>query len=745
MASPTPPRPIANGLRLAACVGAFTLGGLVTGCGNEPPTAANLPARSSARTADWTAADRLARLFALGLRDSTARTGVRDALRASRVNEHRVSLQQFVGGADGVPLVAAAARAGGVSEVAVRALVASLPPADLLVPYTAHRRAWRATPDVVVGTLGARRDSLIPAYDSDGDQTIVNGNAPAAARTLVMIERAHGKDLRIDAQPPDRAGAVIQDADDGEMAGSVAYQIGRGRWAVAQLAHFMTARGARPGELRRKPGTQIRAMEVACDPTAVDCGSADPPPPDPEDTSSVVVQPGDTTYYDPTEPEDSVNSPVSVSLVAGPPPPDTTFLVKFFANYKDSMIDSYVEPYFKTRYLGALSVVRFKHIKEHKWYYVNTPLIHRRFTEGTLDYVEVEVWEDEKWNPDWHCIDADHATIRVPIGAVRPGEQVHYDCHGWAGVDFVTDWTLKPRPPVASVRVRIPWGSLDTQKLFAGCTSVQAPSITAYTAGGARLDITNDVVTLGSDHPQAATLVQNPKYGPNNLTRFLLYANGPGPAKLMATVEGVTGYLDVVVDPGLTSVALAPTSASISVGTSQQLAATAYVGSQPVSRCSEDLNGAGVYFYFDLVPTVWRSENPSVATVSATGVVTAVAPGSTVIHASIGIYESTATVYVTTVNRVAVSPPSATIDVGSRLQLSATPVDFSGALVPGKTVTWTSGNPDVAYVTSSGLVTGRMGGRATIYATVDGMRGTSVITVLAPTSGEAGCGTKKIC
>jgi len=83
--------------------------------------------------------------------------------------------------------------------------------------------------------------------------------------------------------------------------------------------------------------------------------------------------------------------------------------------------------------------------------------------------------------------------------------------------------------------------------------------------------------------------------------------------------------------------------------------------------------------------------------------------------------------------------------VGSRLQLSATPVDFSGALVPGKTVTWTSGNPDVAYVTSSGLVTGRMGGRATIYATVDGVRGTSVITVLAPTSGEAGCGTKKIC
>src|SRR5712671_1330645 len=82
-----------------------------------------------------------------------------------------------------------------------------------------------------------------------------------------------------------------------------------------------------------------------------------------------------------------------------------------------------------------------------------------------------------------------------------------------------------------------------------------------------------------------------------------------------------------------------------------------------------------------------------------------------------------------TVASVTVSPATATVWVGQTGQLSATPKDSAGTSLTGRTVTWGSGDTSVARVSSSGQVTGRAPGSATITATSEGKAGSATVTV----------------
>jgi uncharacterized protein YjdB len=81
---------------------------------------------------------------------------------------------------------------------------------------------------------------------------------------------------------------------------------------------------------------------------------------------------------------------------------------------------------------------------------------------------------------------------------------------------------------------------------------------------------------------------------------------------------------------------------------------------------------------------------------------------------------------------VTVSPPTAEVQVGGTVQLTATPRDAAGNPLTGRTVTWESSNPGVATVDANGRVTAVAPGTATIRATSEGRTGTSTITVTAP-------------
>jgi uncharacterized protein YjdB len=129
----------------------------------------------------------------------------------------------------------------------------------------------------------------------------------------------------------------------------------------------------------------------------------------------------------------------------------------------------------------------------------------------------------------------------------------------------------------------------------------------------------------------------------------------------------------------------------------------------------------------------WSSNNPNIATVSATGLVTAVRSGSAIISAATEGRSGTATVTVgvAAVATVTVSLSSSTILQGSTAQATATVRDAGGQVLTGRSVSWASDNSFVATVSNSGVVTARTAGTANIMATSGGVTGSATITVMA--------------
>lgn len=130
----------------------------------------------------------------------------------------------------------------------------------------------------------------------------------------------------------------------------------------------------------------------------------------------------------------------------------------------------------------------------------------------------------------------------------------------------------------------------------------------------------------------------------------------------------------------------------------------------------------------------WTSSDTTVATVSAAGIVTALALGTAVIAASAEGESGTATVTVAPppVARVAVLPDSAQTTVGATVQLQAVTYDDAGHVLTGRVVAWSSSNEQIATVDSTGRVRAMAAGSATISATSEGQTGTAVLVVLVP-------------
>jgi uncharacterized protein YjdB len=148
----------------------------------------------------------------------------------------------------------------------------------------------------------------------------------------------------------------------------------------------------------------------------------------------------------------------------------------------------------------------------------------------------------------------------------------------------------------------------------------------------------------------------------------------------------------------------------------------------------------------------WTSSNTAVATVTATGRVTAVAPGNASIQAASvqdpsKIGAGSVTVNPAVAPTIQLVPATAQVGVNGTVQLVS--------VVTGSTATptYTSSAPAVATVSATGLVTGVSAGTAVISATVPGaVPATSAITVTAgpppaeitititPTSASTGIG-----
>ena len=206
-----------------------------------------------------------------------------------------------------------------------------------------------------------------------------------------------------------------------------------------------------------------------------------------------------------------------------------------------------------------------------------------------------------------------------------------------------------------------------------------------------------------------------------------------GPVTITATREGRSASASITVTPApVATVTVTPSSATIEVGESAQLAAVLR------DAAGVELTGRSV---------TWTTANASIVQVSATGEVTGVAVGGPVtITATSEGKQGTAQVTVApganAVASITLSPSSATDGPGTSVTITATLRNASGVQVSGThTVSWTSSNPLVASVpttttatngTTQVVVSLLSDGFATITASVDGASRSASVTVLAP-------------
>ncbi len=167
-----------------------------------------------------------------------------------------------------------------------------------------------------------------------------------------------------------------------------------------------------------------------------------------------------------------------------------------------------------------------------------------------------------------------------------------------------------------------------------------------------------------------------------------------------------------------------PTTATVTPGTAQltALGASVQFAAQVLDQNGQAMSGT---------PVSWTSSDASVATVDASGLVTAAGNGTATITATAGSVSGTATVIVAQeVGSVTVTPAADTlVAFGDTARLSAEAFDANGHTVEGAELSWASDDDAVATVDPSGLVTAAGNGTATITATAGSVSGTATVTV----------------
>ena len=259
--------------------------------------------------------------------------------------------------------------------------------------------------------------------------------------------------------------------------------------------------------------------------------------------------------------------------------------------------------------------------------------------------------------------------------------------------------TTAPDTTVATVSVSVP------RPMVRVGESIQATA-KALNAGGGELSVTN--VTWASSDLSIATISST----------GLVTALAPGDVTLQATTDGKVGAtsLKITIVP-VASITISAATSTVSVGQIIALSATAK------DSAGNTLSGRII---------TWTTSDPNRAIVSSSGVLVGVAAGTIDVTASAEGKSASTTINVTlpsptSVASVSVSIPRTAFRVGETLQAAALPLDASGGVLTGRTINWSSSDPEVATVSSGGLVTGVGPGNATITAEVEGKTGTSVL------------------
>jgi uncharacterized protein YjdB len=214
-------------------------------------------------------------------------------------------------------------------------------------------------------------------------------------------------------------------------------------------------------------------------------------------------------------------------------------------------------------------------------------------------------------------------------------------------------------------------------------------------------------VTWRSLDPEIATIDTN----------GLVTAEAEGTTTIEARLDTLSAKVPVVVTRAPGSISVAPDSAYLAEGDTVRFTATV-----------RDRNAV-------LMPdarVTWRSLDPQVATVDTTGLVTAVAAGTTNIDAMInGLISRRPVVVVPPVPAsILVTPDSARLGEGDTLRLSAIVRDRNRAVIPDAIINWLVADTATATVSPDGLVTAKREGPVQVTATIGDLGALASIQVM---------------
>ena len=293
------------------------------------------------------------------------------------------------------------------------------------------------------------------------------------------------------------------------------------------------------------------------------------------------------------------------------------------------------------------------------------------------------------------------------ISAVAPGTALVSAVS--EGVSGQASMAVTPPPPTPIATVIV---TLSPSAVVAG----QTAHATATLEDSSGNPIANRVVTWESSNTAVATV------DPVGTVQAIASGN----AMIKASSEGKSNFSTLSVSaPAPIPVALVsvtPSSAGLQVGATMQLSAATRDANSNV------LTGRVIG---------WSSGNGAIATVSPSGLVTAIGAGSVSITAASEGQTGSATITVSApapipVASVSVTPSSASLQVNATVQLSAATRDANNNVLTGRVIGWSSGNGAIATVSSSGLVTAKGAGSISITAASEGQTGSATITVSAP-------------
>ena len=260
-----------------------------------------------------------------------------------------------------------------------------------------------------------------------------------------------------------------------------------------------------------------------------------------------------------------------------------------------------------------------------------------------------------------------------------------------------------------------------TTQLIVGQVGVLTAS--AKNSAGGNVPVTNASLSWASSVPAIATV--------NSSGQVTAVSAGTAVVTATDAVTGASGSATI-------TVVLTPTNPNTVTALTLSPSTPTIVAGQTAKLNVSGTNSAGAAEVIPSSSLSWQAAVPGVATVNATGTITAIAPGTgfvTVTDTDSGA-SATATITViadTTVVTMKLTPSTLTLAASQSVTLAVSAYNSAGAgvSVPTSNLVWQSLNPEFVTVTQTGVITGVASGTATVQVidTATGTVASATVTV----------------